>query len=153
MSSYRTSIVQAEGMTATGIPVPDSVVTELAAGKNPAVTTTVRKVGSTGDGYTYRISIATRNGSYIMSFSSGNRIASGLGAGDEVDVTVEVDTTPRTVTLPEDLSTALIAAGLLDTFLALSHSKQRAFVDPVEGAKAVETRQRRVEKVVTDLTA
>jgi hypothetical protein len=148
---FSSTIQQAEGMSATGIPVPDEVVAALGAGKNPAVTIRVKSVTAT-DWYTYRNSIATRNGGYIMSFSAANRTGSGLAAGDAVDVTIEIDTTPRTVEVPEDLTSALTAAGILDAFLALSYSKQRGFVDPIEAAKAPETRARRVQKVVDDLT-
>jgi hypothetical protein len=147
---FTSVILQAEGMKATGVPVPDGVVAELGSAKNAPVTVTLRAAGSTGDWYTYRTSIATRNGSYIMSFSSANRDASGLGAGDAVEVTVELDTTPRTVQLPEDLTSALTAVGGLDAFLALSYSRQRGYVDPVEAAKSVDTRQRRIEKIVDE---
>jgi hypothetical protein len=147
---FTSVILQAEGMKATGVPVPESVVAELGSAKNPPVTVLLRSAGSTGDWYTYRTSIATRNGSYIMSFSSASRDASGLGAGDEVEVTVELDTTPRTVQLPEDLTAALTAAGALDSFLALSYSRQRGYVDPVDAAKSADTRQRRIEKIVDE---
>jgi hypothetical protein len=147
---FNSTLTQAEGMTATGIPVPGSVVAELAAGKNPPVTVRVRRSGSTGDWYTYRISIATRGGAPIMSFSAANRSASGLVAGDPLDVTVEHDTEPRTIELPEDLSSALTDAGALDAFLALSNSKQRAYVDPINDAKTPETRQRRIVKAVSE---
>lgn len=143
-------ILQAEGMKATGIPVPESVVEQLGSAKNAPVTVLLRAAGSAGDWYTYRTSIATRNGSFIMSFSSANRDASGLGAGDEVEVTVELDTTPRTVQVPEDLTSALTAAGALDAFLALSYSRQRGYVDPIDAARSVETRQRRIEKIVQE---
>jgi Bacteriocin-protection, YdeI or OmpD-Associated/Domain of unknown function (DUF1905) len=146
---FSSVLKQAEGMTATGIPVPDDVVARLGSTRNPPVTVRVRKVGS-ADWYTYRMSIATRGG-YILSFSSAHRAASGLAAGDPLEVTVELDTEPRILELPEDLTSALTTAGLLDKFLALSNSKQRAFVDPIEATKAAETRQRRVEKTVSDL--
>ena len=146
-------LVQAEGMTATGIPVPDEVVAELAAGKNPPVTVEARKADSDAAWYAYRISIATRNGGYIMSFSSANRAASGFVAGDKLEVRVALDTAPRTIELPEDLKTALIASGGLDRFLALSYSKQRGYVEPVEAAKAVDTRQRRVQKIAEEFSA
>jgi hypothetical protein len=146
---FNSTLTQAEGMNATGIPVPASVVAELAAGKNPPVTVRVRKTGA-ADWYTYRISIATRGGSAIMSFSSANRDASGLVAGDPLDVAVEHDTEPRTIELPEDLSSALTDAGGLDAFLALSYSRQRGYIEPVADAKTAETRQRRVEKVVSE---
>lgn len=147
--SFTSVIVQAEGMTATGIPVPDAVVAELDAGKNPPVTVSLRAAGSSGDWYSCRISLATRDGRPIMSFSSAHRAASGLGAGDDVEVRLEVDNVPRTMVIPEDLSSALIAAGALDAFLGLSYSRQRGFIEPVESAKTPETRQRRIEKAVS----
>ena len=143
---------QAEGVNATGIPVPDAVVAELGSTKNPPVTVRARKAGSTGDWYTYRVSVGNRGG-YILSFSAANRASSGLVAGDQLEVTIELDNEPRTIDIPEDLATALTKAGLYDKFLALSPSKQRGFIDPIESAKAVDTRQRRVEKAVSDLTS
>jgi hypothetical protein len=147
---FSSILTQAEGMTATGIPVPDDVVNELGGAKNAAVAVRVRKTGAETAWYEYRISIATRGG-YIMSFSSANRAASGLVAGDAVDVSIELDTAPRTIEIPDDLRIALEAANLLDALLALSYSKQRAFVEPVDTAKAPETRARRIEKIVADL--
>lgn len=148
---FTSTLLQAEGMTATGIPVPDSVVAELGGAKNAAVTVWVRKTGSGDDWYSYRISIATRGG-YIMSFRSANRTASGLVAGDPLDVKVELDTAPRTVELPAELRDALTASGGLDAFLAQSYSRQRALVDPVDAAKAADTRQRRIDRIVTDFS-
>jgi Bacteriocin-protection, YdeI or OmpD-Associated/Domain of unknown function (DUF1905) len=148
---FESVLKQAEGMLATGIPVPDSVVAELGGPKNAPVTVMVRKSGSTADWFTYRISLSTRDGGYVMSFSSANRAASGLVAGDPLEVQLELDLTPREVVLPEDLSSALIAASKLDAFLALSYSKQRAIVEPIESAKGIDTRQRRVVKAVADL--
>jgi hypothetical protein len=150
--TFTSTIIQAEGMSATGIPVPDAAVAELGSTKNPQVTVALKAVGSDEPPYVYRISIATRNGEYIMSFSSANRAASGFGAGDEVDVTLELDATPRTIELPEDLASALTAAGALDRFLALSYSKQRGYVEPVTAAKGIDTRQRRIEKIVNEFT-
>ncbi|HEY5319974.1 MAG TPA: YdeI/OmpD-associated family protein [Galbitalea sp.] len=151
--SFTSVIVQAEGMSATGIPVPDAVVAGLGAGKNPPVTVSLRPAGSDAEWYSYRISIATRDGQYIMSFSSAHRAASGLGAGDEIDVMLELDTTPRTMVIPEDLASALTAAGALDAFLTLSYSRQRAHIEPVEAAKAIDTRQRRIAKIVAEVAA
>jgi hypothetical protein len=147
---FSSVLKQAEGMTATGIPVPDSVVAELGGAKNAAVAVRVRKSGSDTEWYEYRISIATRGG-YIMSFSSANRAASGLVAGDPLEVAIELDTAPRTVEIPDDLRAALTAVGRLDSLLALSYSKQRALVEPITEAKAAHTRERRIEKVVSDL--
>lgn len=147
---FSSTLMQAEGMTATGIPVPDDVVEKLGGAKNAAVAVRVRKSGAGTDWYDYRISIATRGG-YIMSFSSANRSASGLVAGDPLDVSIELDTAPRIVEIPDDLRDALTAAGALDALLSLSYSKQRALVEPVDGAKSADTRTRRIEKVIGSL--
>ena len=72
-------------------------------------------------------------------------------AGDPLDVSIELDSTPRTVEIPDDLRDALRHADVLDALLALSYSKQRALVEPIEAAKAADTRTRRIEKVVLEL--
>jgi uncharacterized protein YdeI (YjbR/CyaY-like superfamily) len=84
-------------------------------------------------------------------FESVLKQAEGMLSGDPLEVQVELDLTPREVVLPEDLSSALIAASKLDAFLALAYSKQRAIVEPIESAKGIDTRRRRVVKAVADL--
>ena len=83
---FASVLKQAEGMKATGIPIPDSVVTELGGAKNASLDIRVRKTGAT-EWYEFRTSIGNRGG-YILSFSSDHRKASGLVAGDPLDVTV-----------------------------------------------------------------
>jgi hypothetical protein len=84
---FSSVLKQADGVKATGIPIPDSVVTELGGAKNASLDIRVRKAGSGGDWYEYRVSIGNRGG-YILSFSADHRKASGLAAGDALDVTV-----------------------------------------------------------------
>jgi hypothetical protein len=84
---FSSVLKQAEGVKATGIPIPDSVVTELGGAKNASLDIRVRKTGSGSDWYEYRTSIGNRGG-YILSFSADHRKASGLVAGDPLDVTV-----------------------------------------------------------------
>jgi hypothetical protein len=88
---FSSVLKQAEGVNATGIPVPDSVVTGLGGAKNASVNVRVRKTGSSDDWYEYRISIGNRGG-YLLSFSGAHRTASGLVAGDPLDVSVELAT-------------------------------------------------------------
>ncbi len=147
---FSSILLQAEGMTATGIPLPADVVTKLGGAKNAAVVMRVRKAGSGSDWHEYRSSIATRGG-YIVGFSAASRATSGLVAGDPLEVTVELDSAPRTVEIPDDLRDALIAAGALDAFRALSYSHQRTHVEPIVAAKAAETRARRIEKTLAIL--
>jgi hypothetical protein len=86
---FESELKQAEGMKATGIPIPDSVVTELGGAKNASLDIRVRKRGSGTDWYEYRVSIGNRGG-YILSFAAAHRDASGLAAGDPLDVIVEL---------------------------------------------------------------
>jgi antitoxin component of MazEF toxin-antitoxin module len=134
--------VQLGGKTATGMAVPPEVVESLGAGRRPAVTVTVA-------GHTYRSTIASMGGEFLIPLSAENRTAAGLAAGDAVEVDVELDDAPRTVEVPADLAAALDAEpGARDRFGEQSYSAQRRHVLAVEGAKAAATRERRVAAVV-----
>jgi hypothetical protein len=138
---FRTT-VELGGKTATGLPVPPEVVEALGAGKKPAVRVTV-------DGHTYRSSIASRGGVYLIPLSAENRTAAGVAAGDEVDVDVEVDDAPREVSVPDDLRTALAGDDAARaTFEALPYSHKQRHVLAIEGAKTPETRARRIDKAL-----
>ncbi len=81
-----------------------------------------------------------------------NRAGAGINAGDALDVAIEIDTEPREVVVPEDLMAALDAEpAAKQAFKKLSYSNKRLHVLSVEDAKTPETRQRRVEKVITTL--
>jgi hypothetical protein len=137
--------IELNGKTATGIEVPAEVVAGLGAGKRPAVRATV-------NGFTYRTSVAPMGGRFLLPVSAQIRAGAGVAAGDEVDVDLEVDTEPRTVSVPADLAVALDTdPAVRRAFAALSYSQQLRYVQPVEDAKAAATRQRRIDKVLSDL--
>jgi hypothetical protein len=143
---FRT-MVELGGRTATGLPVPAEVVDGLGAGRRPAVRVTI---GS----HTYRSSIASRGGVYLLPLSAENRAAAGVAAGDEVDVSVELDTEPREVVVPDDLAEALAADDAARAaFEGLPYSHRLRHVLAIEGAKAADTRQRRVGKAIEMLRA
>ena len=132
--------VELGGRSATGLEVPAEVVDALGAGKRPAVTVTV-------NGHTYRSTVASMGGRYLLPLSAENRSAAGVAAGDEVDVEVALDTAPRVVEAPDDLRPALDAdPAAKAAWERLSYSHQRRHVLAIEGAKAAETRQRRIQK-------
>ena len=135
--------LELNGRTATGIEVPADVVTGLGSHRRPAVTVTI-------NGYSYPSTIATMGGRPLIPVSAEARKGAGVAAGDEIDVDVVLDDKPRTVTVPDDLAAALDAAGARAAFDAMSYSHQRAHVLAVEGAKAAQTRARRIAKVVSD---
>jgi uncharacterized protein DUF1905/bacteriocin resistance YdeI/OmpD-like protein len=139
--------LELNGKTATGIEVPAEVVTGLGAGKRPAVRAAV-------NGFTYRTSVAPMGGRFLLPVSAQIRAGAGVAAGDEVDVDLEVDTEPRTVSVPADLAVALDTdPAVRRAFDALSYSQQLRYVQPVEDARAAATRQRRIDKVLSDLRA
>ena len=136
------STVELGGKTATGIEVPADVVERLGSGKKPRVTVTV-------GAHTYRSTVATMDGRFMLPLSAENRTSAGVAAGDEVEVTVELDTEVREVEVPADLAAALDADGAARTFFdSISYSNKRWHVLNVEGAKTAETRQRRIDKSV-----
>lgn len=133
------------GKTATGLVVPPEVVARLGTSKRPAVRVTIR-------GHTYRSSIVSMGGRFMLPVSAEQRSSAGVEAGDEVDVDVELDTQPRQVEVPADFAAALGDHPSARAFFdGLSYSQQRWFVSGIESAKKPETRQRRVDAAVARL--
>ena len=141
---FHTTILQG-GKTATGIRVPDKVVEALGSGKRPPVKVTI-------NGFTYRSSIATVSGQFMVGVSAENRAGAGVSGGDEVDVDIVLDTEPREVNVPADLAAALDAEPKARaTFEGLSRSNRSWHVLSVEGARTDETRRRRITRSVEAL--
>ena len=116
--TFRTTLT-AHGRTATGLQVPPEVVAGLDAGRKPPVRVTI-------NGHTYRSTVA---------------------AGDELDLTLDLDTEPREIEIPADLAVWLDAR-TREFFEGLSYSQQRWYVEPIVQAKKPETRERRVARAV-----
>ncbi|MDX3458567.1 YdeI/OmpD-associated family protein [Streptomyces sp. ME02-8801-2C] len=130
----------------TGVPVPAEVVEALGGGRRPAVSVLV-------NGYAYRSTIASMGGQFLIPFSADKRRESGISGGDSIEVELALDTAPRTVEPPADLAAALAAVpGAGAAFRALSPSRQKAHVTSIDDAKTDATRQRRITKVVEELT-
>jgi hypothetical protein len=141
---FRTTIVQS-GKNTTGIQVPDEVVEALGSGKRPAVKVTV-------NGYSYRSTVASMGGVFMVSLSAEHRAGAGVGGGDQVEVDLELDSAPREVTVPPELVAALDAEpAARATFDGLSYSNKSWHVLQVTGAKTEETRQRRIARSVEAL--
>lgn len=147
MATFRTTL-WASGGNNVAIVVPEDVVLSFGRGKRVPVTVTV------DDDYTYRTTIASMGGQYLITFNAQTRAATGRGAGDEVDVTLELDDAPRTVEVPAVLAQAFETdPDAAAAWSGLSYSKQKAHAQAIEGAKTDETRQRRLDKILTELRA
>jgi hypothetical protein len=143
--TFASSVIKAKDKSATGIPVPPDAVATLGAGKRAPVRATLN------NGYSYRTTLAVMGDKSMLSLSAEHREAAGLQAGDDVEVTIELDTEPRTVDVPEDLAAALAKAGVRAKFDALSYSARKEHVRNVESAKAQETRDRRIAGIAERL--
>jgi hypothetical protein len=142
MSETFRATIQQTGKTASGIQVPESVVTALGGSKRPAVVVTLND-------YVYRSTVAPMGGEWWVGVNADHREASGLKAGDEVQVTLDLDTAPRELDIPPELAEALEAAPDARVFFeGLSYSNKRVFTLSVEGTNNPETKARRVEKAI-----
>jgi hypothetical protein len=142
---FNTTIFQ-EGNN-TGIEVPEEVVEKIGAGKRPPVHVTL-------NGFSYRSTIAVMGGKYLIPLSAERRTNAKVKGGDKLDITLELDTEPREVELPQDFKKELAKdKKALVFFEGLSYSTKSRFVLPISQAKTDETRQRRIEKALSDLRA
>ena len=138
-------LVELGGKTATGIAVPDEVVAALGSAKRPAVRVTV-------GGHTYRTTVAPMGGRYFVPLSAENREAAGVGAGDVVDVGIELDTDTREVALPDDLADALQQDNRArDFFRELSYTHRKEWVRWIEESKKPDTRATRLQRTIEAL--
>jgi hypothetical protein len=142
--TFQTTIL-GTGQSTAGIQVPAEVIEKLGGGKQPLVRVTIKD-------YTYRSAVAVMGGKFMVGVSAANRKAAGVQGGDKVDVTIALDLEPRTVEVPKDLEAALTTAGAMKAFEASAPSMRKEFVRQVEEAKAQETRERRIAKIVEKLS-
>ena len=138
-------LIQSTGDTAAGVHLPDEVVVGLGKGRKPPVTATI-------NGYTWRSTVAVMGGEYWLGVSKEVRRNAGVGAGEEVELTLELDTEERVLEVPTDFAAALDAEPEARRFFdALSYSNRRRFTYSIDDAKTPETRQRRIDKSVGQL--
>lgn len=137
--------IRRSGKTATVIPIPPKVLIGLKAGKRPAVIVTVR-------GISYRGTVASHRGEYMVPLNAERREAAGLSGGDRVTVDIQLDTAPREVQVPPDFRLALESNPLAMTaFDALPRGHQERWVAAVEDATNADMRERRIGTAVVEL--
>jgi hypothetical protein len=143
--TFTTAVFKDDTKNATGLRVPAEAVAALGTTKRPPVTVSL-------NGYTYRSTVAAYGDLFLLPLAAEHREAAGLKAGDVVEVTLELDTEPRTVEIPDDLAAALAAKpGARAAFDALAPSQRKEQVRQVETAKAQATRERRIAAIVAKL--
>ena len=125
--------------------VPDGVVEKLGGkGRIP--------VRVTFDGVPYRGSIVRYRGTTMIGVTKSVIAEAGVSVGDTLDVVVENDDAPRDVEVPEELAKALRAKRLTKAWDSLSFTRRKELASGVANAKRPETRVKRVELTVAELS-
>jgi hypothetical protein len=99
--------------------------------------------------FTFRTTVFSMGGCYEIPFNKSNRLGAGVGAGDKVKVSMEMDTEPRVVETPAELAAALKkdkqAAGARGK---MSYSHKREYAEAIGSAKRPETRRKRIQRTL-----
>lgn len=128
------------------IEIPARNLAEIGGNKRAPLKITI-------NGYTYQSTATGVDGKCMVVFPTRDREASGAKAGDRITVILELDDGYRQVDVPAELAKALKANGLSEVFHDLTYGKRKEFARQVGEAKAAETRERRIKKIVSALKA
>ena len=137
-----TAVIQNAGGGGAFVEVPFDVEKELGA-KKPRVLATI-------DGVPYR-GLLTRMGSerHLLIILKGIREQIGKTFGDEIKITIEPDTEPRVLEVPDDLAKELAKDKDAKAFFdKLSYTHRKEYVTWINGAKKEETRRNRIAKAI-----
>jgi methionine aminopeptidase len=146
---FRVQLEKHERSEATGILIPFDV---------PKVFGTRARVPVRGtiNGFPYRSSIFPMGGEgcHYMAVNKSTRDGAHAKAGDTISVVMERDEEPRVITPPQDLARALKADREAQAaWEKLSYTHKKEYAKAVEEAKRPETRVRRIERAVAELSA
>lgn len=141
---FRTTIEAATGGGAAA-KIPPDLGAELGGMKQMRVTGSM-------NGHPIRTSTMPYRGAFYVGIHQASREDAGVEIGDEVELELTRDDSPRVLELAPELEAALSAEpALRESFDALSFSRRRELADPIREAKKPETRAARLEKALAAL--
>jgi len=144
---FRTELIKADDSTATAIYIPFDV--EKVFGTRARV-----PVRGTINGFPYRSSTFPMGGKHMMPVNKQLREGAKAQAGETVSVVMERDDEPRTVEAPADFARALKSSkAAREAWDKSSYTHRKEIVQAIEAAKKPETRARRIEKALAELSA
>lgn len=112
------------------------------------------RVTGTLNGTPIRTSTMPYRGGFYVGLHKATREAAGVAIGDEVELELVRDDSPRVLDIPVELEAAFAANPTLrERFDGLSFSRRRDLAGPIAEAKRPETRAARLEKALTVLRA
>ena len=142
--AFRSVIEAARGGGAVA-QIPADVTAALGGLKQMRVVGTLNGVG-------YKSSTMPYRGAFYLGVHKATREAAGVGIGDEVDVVVARDDSPRMLELAPELEAAFKDDPTLRArFDALSFSRRRELADPIREAVKPETRAARLARAMEHL--
>jgi hypothetical protein len=143
---FRTVIEAATGGGAAAM-IPRDVTQALGGLKQMRVTGTL-------NGIPIRTSTMPYRGGFYVGIHKASREAAGVQIGDEVELELTRDESPRALDIPPELEAVFkTEPALRERFDGLSFSRRRDLAGPISEAKKPETRAARLEKTLAALRA
>jgi hypothetical protein len=143
---FRVLLEKHETSEATGITIPFDVPATFGTRARVAVRGTI-------NGFPYRSSVVPMGGRFMMPVNKELRAGANAKGGDTITVTMERDEDPRIITPPPELARALRANKVAHAaWNKLSYTHQKEHARAVEEAKRPDTRTRRIERTIAQLT-
>lgn len=125
------------------VDVPAPVVDELGRAKQIPVT-----LRYAGDAHPSTVTPG-REGRGRVSLHADVFRAAGYTVGDELEITLTLDRTPRTIAVPPDLQRALkLRTRADDAWQAAAPSSRRVIIEQLNALRSPEARARRIEKLI-----
>jgi hypothetical protein len=145
---FRVLLEQHEHSTATGIKIPFDVQKTFGTRARVPVRGTI-------NGFPFRGSIFPMgDGHHYMAVNREVREGAKAKAGETVSIVMQRDDEPRTITPPPDFARALKAdKSAQAAWDKLSYTHKKEYARAIEEAKKPETRARRIERALTELSA
>jgi hypothetical protein len=138
---FRSVVEAARGGGAVAL-IPPNVTAKLGGLKQMRVTGSL-------NGTPFRSSTMPYRGAFYLGVHKATREAAGVSIGDEVELALTRDDSPRVLELAPELEAALNAEPELRArFDGLSFSRRRELAEPIAEAKKPETRAARLEKAL-----
>jgi hypothetical protein len=141
---FRT-VIEAERGGGAAAQIPPDVEAALGGKKQ-------MRVFGTMNGHPIRTSTMPYRGGFYVGLHKAARQAAGVEIGDEVELVLERDDSPRVLGIPPELEAAFAKEpALRERFDKLSFSRRRDLAGPISEAKKPETRAARLEKALAAL--
>ena len=141
------SVIEAATGGGAAAKIPPELGAELGGMKQMRVTGTLNQTP-------IRTSTMPYRGGFYVGIHKASREAAGVEIGEEVELELTRDDSPRQLEIPPELEAAFAREPTLrESFDALSFSRRRDLAGPISEAKKPETRTARLEKALAALRA